>query len=83
MKKIFFVFALCSAFFLCTSVASAATSRQFFGVYCANGKTEVDMRSLDQMKSARGGNVYLLQSFTSKMDADNFARKIGSSCPRK
>ena len=83
MKKVLFIFALCSAFSLCALTASAATSKQFFGVYCANGKTEVDMRSLDQMKSARGGNVYLMQSYTSKMDADKFAKQIGNSCPRK
>ena len=83
MKKILFVFALCSAFSLCALTASAATTKQFFGVYCANGKTEVDRRPLDHMKSARGGNVYLMQGFDSKMDADKFAKQIGSSCPKK
>ncbi len=48
-----------------------------YGVFCADGKIEVDMRSLDQMKSARGSNVCLLQDFDYSSDADNHAQSLG------
>lgn len=48
-----------------------------YGVFCADGKIEVDMRSLEQMKSARGSNVCLLQDFDYSSDADNHAQSLG------
>ena len=83
MKKLFFVLTLTSAFFLCALVASAATTKQFYGVYCSNGKIEVDSRNPDQMKSARGSGTYLMQGFEFKTDADKFAKQIGNTCPKK
>ena len=57
------VIALCAATALLTLTlfTQAAADKYAYGVYCANGKVEVDMRPLDQMKSARGGNVCLLK----------------------
>jgi hypothetical protein len=34
-----------------------AQSSTKYSVYCANGKIEVDMRTPEQMKSARGSDV--------------------------
>lgn len=54
------------------------------GVYCANGKIEVDNRSLQQMLSARGSNVCQFGSFSYVSDAENFVKKnfggVGASC---
>ncbi len=48
-----------------------------FTVYCARGKIEVDMRDEARMKADRGGDVKVLGKFQFKMDADNFAKKLG------
>lgn len=63
-----------------------AISKTQYSVYCANGKIEVDSRTLDQMKSARGSGTCQLKSFDYKMDADDFAKKqggVGASCKCK
>ena len=57
----------------------------FSAVYCANGKIEVDMRSLESMRSARGRDTYALREFTHISDARKFAANmggIGSACPK-
>ena len=56
---------------------------QKYTVYCTNGKTEVDTRTPQQMKSARGGNTYVLATFDYKLDADKFAKKLNGQCPKK
>lgn len=73
------IIALCTATALLTLTlfTQAAADKYAYGVYCANGKVEVDMRPLDQMKSARGGNVCLLKGFAYKTDADKYAASIG------
>jgi len=63
---------------------SFAQSSTKYSVYCANGKIEVDMRTLDQMKSARGSDVCQLGEFNYLADAQSFAKKnfggVGSGC---
>ena len=54
-----------------------------YSVYCANGKIEVDTRTESEMKSARGGRVSTLSKFSSRTDADKYAKQrggIGASC---
>jgi hypothetical protein len=58
-------------------LASPCLASTVYTVYCANGKIEVDTRNEAQMKSARGSNVKVLSKFNFKLDADNFAKKLG------
>ena len=55
-----------------------------YGVYCANGKIEIDSRSFEQMRIARGSGVCAFGQFNYLSDAQNFARRNnftpGSSC---
>ena len=44
-------------------------------VYCASEKIEVDSRSFEQMKSARGSGICQLGSFDYLSDAQSFAQK--------
>jgi hypothetical protein len=48
-----------------------------YRVYCAKGKIEVDSRSLEQMKRARGDDVCLLREFPTLEAAENFADSKG------
>ncbi|PJZ71594.1 hypothetical protein CH373_02230 [Leptospira perolatii] len=64
------------------AIGIAFTSAKLFAgtkysVFCADNKIEVDMRDLDQMKSARGSNVCILKEFDYSSDADNYAQSIG------
>ena len=52
---------------------SVAQSSTKYSVYCANGKIEVDMRTPEQMKSARGSDVCQLGEFNYLSDAQSFA----------
>jgi hypothetical protein len=45
------------------------------GVYCADDRIEVDDRSLEQMKDARGSDVCQLGQFDYVSDADDFAEE--------
>ncbi len=79
---VFAVVAAVSTFF----AAGTAFSKTQYSVFCANGKIEVDSRSLDQMKSARGSGTCLIKAFDYKMDADKHAGSlggVGSSCKCK
>jgi|GEM_PF-1478801 len=83
MKKI-----LCGAMFCAMALSLAAAlpmqaAAAKYTVYCTNGKTEVDMRTPAQMKSARGGSTYPLATFDYRTDADNFAKKMNRQCPKK
>ncbi len=82
MKKLLFTLTFLAFPLLFLSQAEAAD----YSVYCANGKVEVDSRTLDQMKSARGSNVYAMVTYNNMTDANNFAKKmggIGAKCPKK
>ena len=45
------------------------------GVYCANGKIEIDSRSPEQMRIARGSNLCSFGQFNFASDAQDFAKK--------
>ncbi len=82
MKKLLVVF----FFLLSTVVFTGQAYAEKFSVYCANGKIEVDSRTLEQMIAARGRNVYAMVTYDYRMDANNFAKKmggVGAKCVKK
>lgn len=48
-----------------------------YRVFCANNKIEVEQRTLEQQKNARGSNVCELAAFDYLSDADNYAAGRG------
>ena len=48
-----------------------------YRVFCANGKVEVEQRTLEQEKNARGSNVCVLAEFNYASDADKYAEEHG------
>ena len=48
-----------------------------YRVFCANGKVEVEQRTLEQEKNARGSNVCVLAEFDTLSDADKYAENHG------
>lgn len=66
-----------------TALPFAAWAESYY-VYCASGRIEVDSRDPEQMKTARGSGVCQFSSFSSRSDAESFAKKnfggVGGSC---
>jgi hypothetical protein len=62
------------------SVVLAETSS--YGVFCANGRIEIDSRSEEEMRRQRGACQFA--RFPFRMDAESFARKnfktVGAPC---
>jgi hypothetical protein len=57
-----------------------------YRVFCADGKIEVEQRTLEQEKNARGSNVCVLGEYDYASDADKRAEELGgkgSSCDCK
>ena len=48
-----------------------------YRVFCANGKTEIEQRTLEQEKNARGSNVCVLAEFDYLSDAEKWAENHG------
>jgi hypothetical protein len=48
-----------------------------YRVFCANGKLEVEQRTVEQEKNARGSSVCLLAEFNYLSDADKYAENHG------
>jgi hypothetical protein len=48
-----------------------------YRVFCANGKIEVEQRTLEQEKNARGSSVCQLAEFEYLSDADKYAENHG------
>lgn len=48
-----------------------------YRVFCANNKIEVEQRTLEQQKNARGSNVCMLAEFDTLSDAEKFAEERG------
>lgn len=55
----------------------SATPDSKYRVFCANNKIEVEQRTLEQQKNARGSNVCVLAEFDYASDADKDAEKRG------
>jgi len=68
-----------AAFALMGGVALAQTT---YGVFCANGRIEIDSRTEDEMHRQRGACQFA--RFPFRMDAESFARKnfkqVGAPC---
>ena len=78
-KKHTGVFGL-SALLLIATAAMASTARlddSKYRVFCANGKVEVEQRTLEQEKNARGSNVCTLAEFDTLSDAEKYAENHG------
>lgn len=56
-------------------LALSAGPASAYGVYCANGRIEIDGRSFDQMRIARGSGICMLGQFGFVSDAQSFARR--------
>ncbi len=48
-----------------------------YRVFCANNKIEVEQRTLEQQKNARGSSVCVLAEFDYASDADKHAEEKG------
>ena len=67
---------LCSLVLTGASFGSANVDSKY-RVFCANNKIEVEQRTLEQQKNARGSNVCVLAEFDYLSDADKDAEKRG------
>ena len=66
------------SFFVVVALANGpATPDSKYRVFCANNKIEVEQRTLEQQKNARGSNVCVLAEFDYASDADKDAEKRG------
>ncbi len=77
MSKKTFLSLMALALLFMVSPILKADNKDYYSVYCADGKIEVEMRNLEQMKSARGSNVCSMQKFESASSAEDFAKKQG------
>ena len=69
-----------AAVLISLTAAAAAAGRpddSKYRVFCANGKVEVEQRTLEQEKNARGSNVCVLAEFDYLSDADKYAENHG------
>ena len=70
-----------NALLLIVLSAAAAWAGRFddskYRVFCANGKVEVEQRTLEQEKNARGSNVCVLAEFDTLSDAEKYAEDHG------
>jgi hypothetical protein len=68
-------------------ISSIVLAREnYYFVYCANDKIEISMSNLEQMKSARGSDVFQLGAFHYLSDAQDYAGRFGgagASCAKK
>jgi hypothetical protein len=66
------------------ALLASAMPAAAYAVYCANNKIEIDSRSMEQMRIARGSGVCAFGQFNYLSDAQNFARRNnftpGSRC---
>ncbi len=81
MKKVRKAIPNLSALLLIALLAAVATAGRHddsrYRVFCANGKMEVEQRTLEQEKNARGSNVCVLAEFDTLSDAEKYADNHG------
>ncbi len=86
MKKISRIMVGLSALLLITLATVIATPRltaknlsvdSKYRVFCADNKIEVEQRTVEQQKNARGSNVCMLAEFDYVSDADKYAEEHG------
>ena len=56
---------------------NSANADSKYRVFCANNKIEVEQRTLEQQKNARGSNVCMLSEFDYLSDAEKYAEEKG------
>jgi hypothetical protein len=74
------VMGLCALLLIALTAAMTMAGRlddSKYRVFCANGKVEVEQRTLEQEKNARGSNVCVLAEFDTLSDADKYAENHG------
>lgn len=69
--------ALVTVFGVPRSAPKTISEDSKYRVFCANNKLEVEQRTMEQEKNARGSNVCLLAEFDYVSDADKFAENHG------
>ena len=77
MKKIGSAILGLSMFVVIALANTPATPDSKYRVFCANDKIEVEQRTLEQQKNARGSNVCVLAEYDYASDADKDAEKRG------
>lgn len=81
MSKFGKIAALLSVILLVAFSISLAVARHRddskYRVFCANGKKEIEQRTLEQEKNARGSNVCVLAEFDYLSDAEKWAENNG------
>ena len=79
-KRLTAMLGLCALLLIALTAAVAAAGRlddSKYRVFCANGKVEVEQRTLEQEKNARGSNVCVLAEFDYLSDAEKYAENHG------
>jgi hypothetical protein len=74
---IILLFAIVTVFGLPGSAPRSLRQDSKYRVFCANNKLEVEQRTLEQEKNARGSNVCQLAEFDYLSDAENYAEHHG------
>lgn len=74
------------ALLVATGFAFRNATDSKYRVFCANNKIEVEQRTLEQQKNARGSNVCMLGEFDYLSDAEKYAEQKGGkgaecNCP--
>jgi hypothetical protein len=86
MKNIKTVLSVLSIILLVVLATALATPRlaaknvaadSKYRVFCADNKIEVEQRTVEQEKNARGSNVCMLAEFDYASDADKYAEEHG------
>ncbi|MDQ1559049.1 MAG: hypothetical protein QOD32_2109 [Pyrinomonadaceae bacterium] len=81
MKKDRIAVLALNALLLIAVTAAVATAGRLddskYRVFCANGKMDVEQRTLEQEKNARGSNVCVLAEFDYLSDAEKYAENHG------
>ena len=60
-----------------TMASTNPTPDSKYRVFCANNKIEVEQRTVEQQKNARGSNVCMLGEFDYLSDAEKHAESLG------
>jgi hypothetical protein len=82
VRRVFIVFSIALMLSLATVSALSNSHRTSvrdskYRVFCSNGKIEVEQRTLEQQKNARGSNVCQLSEFDYLSDAEKDAENRG------
>lgn len=79
MKRNKFTFVLPLLLFVIALTATVArtSNDSKYRVFCSNNKIEVEQRTLEQQKNARGSNVCMLAEFDYLSDAEKYAEQKG------